>query len=51
MGVRDILPELITTSDSSATHIECRQCGTSFDTEISECTDCGGDIAVYHFAD
>jgi rRNA maturation endonuclease Nob1 len=51
MGIRDILPKLITTSGSPATHIECRQCGTSFDAEISECPDCGGDIVVYHLAD
>jgi hypothetical protein len=51
MGVRDVLPVLTDGgTDSTTTHVECRECGENLTADVEQCPECGGGIAVYDFS-
>ncbi|ERG97118.1 MAG: hypothetical protein J07HQW2_03604 [Haloquadratum walsbyi J07HQW2] len=54
MGLRELwyfLPIGETDQTSiTETHIECRNCGTNLEPDLSTCPDCGGNPAVYEIS-
>ncbi len=46
MSVLSRVRQVVTTSEEPDTVIECRQCGTTFDTVPDQCSACGSDDIV-----